>query len=257
MRRRFCGRVGEHHAVGRPPRLRRVPRRAAAGLGEGRVLGDAHPLGVGDGGRRPEPPADALQDADRVAAARRSSRRASPRPRAGRSPPPGGPWRRSSGQQPARRSAAARSPGGPPPGPAAGSLAVPEISSAARGRRTGSRTGPARTSRAGAAARRRRSRPRARVLLLHLLDQRVVRLDVRQLHVHAWPPAPAAPRRRRRRPPGAGPASWLIGLPVRDDGAVEAPLAAQDVAEHPAVGVRGDAVDLVVRRHHGCGRAPA
>ncbi len=90
------------------------------------------------------------------------------------------------------------------------------------------------------------------LLLLHLLDQRVVRLHVRQLHVHGG-------RQRLARRVGVVrghpvPAGELAdGLPVRDDGAVEAPLLAQHVVEHPAVGVRGDAVDLVVRGHQAAG----
>ena len=88
--------------------------------------------------------------------------------------------------------------------------------------------------------------------LLHLLDQRGIRLHVRELHVHGG-------RQRLARRVGSVRGHAVTtgeladGLPVRDDGAVEAPLPPQHVAEHPAVGVRGDAVDLVVRGHQAVG----
>ena len=45
-------------------------------------------------------------------------------------------------------------------------------------------------------------------------------------------------------------AEFPDGVVVRDDEALEAPLLAQHVAQQPLVGVRGNAVDFVVRGHH-------
>ena len=72
---------------------------------------------------------------------------------------------------------------------------------------------------------------------------------------------PGAERHRRRapgRPPRAG--GTTRELPDRevvgDDVAVEPPLVAQDRGEELAIGRADDAVDLVVRVHHGAERRP-
>ena len=87
-----------------------------------------------------------------------------------------------------------------------------------------------------------------RVPGLHLVEQRRVAFAFGHLQVDA--------RVQRLAPGGAQIGDDVVlalelgdAEVVRHDEAAEAPLAAQDAAQQPAVGVRGDAVDLVVARH--------